>query len=164
MPAKAQPAAPAAESAYPAIESFIEKATAADVEALLQPIKESLGSMKGPKAELAKKIDAVNSCGPITTTDNGVKTTIDIQAAANDTYGEFGVQMQAKVTLESDQLPQPVELNLYGLMFRIGTVGVSITGFDGLDDSTLKVTPVDTDALVAQAQSMESAVKNLGGG
>ncbi len=55
MPAKAQPAAPAAESAYPAIESFIEKATAADVEALLQPIKESLGSMKGPKAELAKK-------------------------------------------------------------------------------------------------------------
>ena len=119
---------------------------------------------KTSKTELADKIEAVNSCGPVSTTEDGVKTTIEFQAAPNDTYGDFGVQMQAKVTLESEQLPQPVELNLYGLMFRIGTVGVSITGFDGLDNSTLKVTPVDTDALVAQAEAMESAVKNLGAG
>jgi len=119
---------------------------------------------KVDQAELATKIEAVNSCGPITTTSDGVKTTIQLQAKANDTYGDFGVQMQANVTLESEQLPQPVELNLYGLMFRSGNVGVSITGFDGLDQSTLKVTPVDTDTLVTQAEAMESAVKNLGGG
>jgi len=119
---------------------------------------------KVDQAELAKKIEAVNSCGPITSTSDGVNTTIVLQAKANDAYGDFGVQMQAKVTLESEQLPQPVELNLYGLMFRSGTVGVSITGFDGLDQTTLKVTPVDTDALVAQAEAMQSAVKNLGGG
>ena len=55
MAAKAAPAAPAAESNYPAIESFIEKASAADVAALLQPIKDGLTELKGPKAELAKK-------------------------------------------------------------------------------------------------------------
>ena len=57
MPAKStQPAAPAADSNYPAIEGFIEKATAADVEALLQPIKDGLADLKGPRAELAKKV------------------------------------------------------------------------------------------------------------
>jgi len=56
-PAKNQPPpAAAAEPLYPAIEGFIEKATADDIAALFDPLKDGLSGLKGPKAEQAKKV------------------------------------------------------------------------------------------------------------
>jgi len=45
------------ESIYPALESFIEKATADEVSGLFGPIKTGLSDLKGPRAEQGKKID-----------------------------------------------------------------------------------------------------------
>lgn len=57
-PAKTPP--PAAvetnESLYPAIEGFIEKATAEEIADLFSPLKEGLTTLKGPRAEQAKKV------------------------------------------------------------------------------------------------------------
>ena len=55
-PAKNQPPPPAAEPLYPAIEGFIERATAEDIAALFDPLRDGLTALKGPKAEQAKKV------------------------------------------------------------------------------------------------------------
>jgi hypothetical protein len=66
-PRKAPPAHPPPEPpapvpelvpSYPAIESFIERASEEDVSAFLQPIRTGLSTLKGPKAvDQSKKIE-----------------------------------------------------------------------------------------------------------
>ncbi len=41
---------------YPAIATFVDTASAEDVEALFRGLKDGLGSLKGPKVDQAKKI------------------------------------------------------------------------------------------------------------
>ena len=56
-PAKNQPPPPAAaEPLYPAIEGFIERATADDVAALFSPLREGLTGLKGPNVAHGKKV------------------------------------------------------------------------------------------------------------
>lgn len=43
---------------FPAIESFIERASADEVRSLFTPVKNELANLKGPKAEQAKKAQA----------------------------------------------------------------------------------------------------------
>ncbi|WNG35178.1 hypothetical protein F0U61_17080 [Archangium violaceum] len=63
-PSKQQPA-PVAEPlptpSFPAIESFIETASAEEVRSLFTPVKNELANLKGPKAEHAKKVQAAIS-------------------------------------------------------------------------------------------------------
>lgn len=55
--AKTQPPpAPDNEPLYPAIEGFIEKATADEITQLFSPLKEGLMGLKGPRADQAKKV------------------------------------------------------------------------------------------------------------
>jgi len=62
MPPPKQQAAPEPEPlptpSYPAIEAFIESASAEEIQGLFNPIKEGLGALKGPKAEQGKKVQA----------------------------------------------------------------------------------------------------------
>lgn len=44
------------EPLYPAIEGFIEKATAEEIDGLFAPVKEGLTALKGPRADQAKKV------------------------------------------------------------------------------------------------------------
>ena len=65
MPPPKQQEEPALEPlpvpSYPAIESFIERASAEEVQGLFTPIKEALTALKGPKAEQGKKIQTALS-------------------------------------------------------------------------------------------------------
>lgn len=57
MPAKSEATAPpTVEPVYPAIEGFIESATADDIAALFSSIRDGLAGLKGPRAEQAKKV------------------------------------------------------------------------------------------------------------
>lgn len=60
MPPPKSQQAPAPEPlptpSYPAIESFIERASAEEVQALFNPIKEGLAALKGPRADQGKKV------------------------------------------------------------------------------------------------------------
>ena len=62
MPPPKQQAAPEPEPlptpSYPAIESFIETASAEEIQGLFTPIREGLSALKGPKAEQGKKVQA----------------------------------------------------------------------------------------------------------
>jgi hypothetical protein len=49
------PADPLPTPSFPAIESFIERASAEEVQSLFTPVKNELANLKGPKAEQAKK-------------------------------------------------------------------------------------------------------------
>ena len=64
-PSSKQQPAPVAEPlptpSFPAIESFIETASADEVRALFTPVKNELANLKGPKAEHAKKVQAAIS-------------------------------------------------------------------------------------------------------
>jgi len=42
---------------YPALESFIETATEAEIEALYQPILQALAELRGPQVDKAKKVE-----------------------------------------------------------------------------------------------------------
>ena len=60
MPPPSKQTAPAANEplpppTFPAIESFIERASADEVRSLFTPVKNELANLKGPKAEQAKK-------------------------------------------------------------------------------------------------------------
>jgi hypothetical protein len=62
MPPTKQQQAPAPEPlptpSYPAIESFIERSTPEEIQALFIPIKEGLAALKGPKVDQGKKVQA----------------------------------------------------------------------------------------------------------
>ena len=62
MPPPSKQPAPVAEPlptpSFPAIESFIERATPDEVQSLFTPVKNELANLKGPKAEQAKKVQA----------------------------------------------------------------------------------------------------------
>ena len=64
-PSSKQPPAPVAEPlpspSFPAIEAFIESASADEVRSFFNPVKEGLAQLKGPKAEHAKKVQAAVS-------------------------------------------------------------------------------------------------------
>ena len=63
-PSKQQPAPvadPLPAPSFPAIESFIEVASAEEVQSLFSPVKTELSQLKGPKAEQAKKVQAAIS-------------------------------------------------------------------------------------------------------
>lgn len=56
MPAPPAPAEPLeTQSTYPNLEGFVERASREDLDALFARLKESLGSLKGPRTEQAKK-------------------------------------------------------------------------------------------------------------
>lgn len=65
MPPTSKQPAPVADPlpapSFPAIESFIERASAEEVQALFSPVKTELANLKGPKAEHAKKAQAAIS-------------------------------------------------------------------------------------------------------
>jgi hypothetical protein len=65
MPPTKQPE-PAAEPqlptpSFPALEAFIERATAEEIQALFTPVKNELANLKGPKVEQSKKVQAALS-------------------------------------------------------------------------------------------------------
>ncbi|OJH39313.1 hypothetical protein [Cystobacter ferrugineus] len=64
-PPPKQSPAPVAEPlptpSFPAIEAFIETASAEEVRSLFSPLKNELANLKGPKAEHAKKVQAAIS-------------------------------------------------------------------------------------------------------
>jgi hypothetical protein len=55
-PKSKQPEQSQPEPLYPAIEGLIEKATAEEIEALFAQLKKDVADLKGPKAELGKKV------------------------------------------------------------------------------------------------------------
>jgi len=67
---------------YPALESFIETATEAEIEVLYQPILEALAELKGPLADKARKIDiAISKSSELLSLLLGVRARLEEEAS-----------------------------------------------------------------------------------
>lgn len=108
--------------------------------------------------QLQGAVDEINDCDAVTAEDGGYTYTASFSAAPNDTYGDEGVQISAAVNITDGT--DSYDVTKYRLLFRDGSVGVTITGGDGLtDDGT--VTPIDTAGLEATATEMAKRVDAL---
>ncbi|MCL2625546.1 MAG: hypothetical protein FWD46_01840 [Cystobacterineae bacterium] len=69
---------------YPALESFIETATEAELEVLYEPLLEALAELKGPQADKAKKIGvAIDKSMELLRILVDVRTRLEGEAAKN---------------------------------------------------------------------------------
>lgn len=134
-------------------------ADGAEVEVSLSPTAEEIDP-----DELSTLVDALNDCGTLTVEgDDGSTTTYDFEAAIDDERGDQGLRAQIGLTLELPEVGV-VELTLYVLSYRDGDVGVSISGFDGLDQATVEAIPIDPDVLVTVADGIDERLAELTGG
>ena len=151
------PGAPAMMSAPnddAATAGFINDAEQTTVRVTLSPDADEIDT-----ETLQALVDSINDCDAITTKQGDFDVTASLDAALNDTYGDQGIQVAIAVNLTDGT--DSYDLKAYRLRFRDGTVGVTITGFDGLtDDGTIH--PIDTSGLDATAAEMEKRIDALG--
>lgn len=120
-------------------------------------------------AELEDAVDAMNACGPIVVEDAAVSdedratTTFRFQASIDPDHGEQAVKLQAEVATLLPGEDDPAVPTLYILVFRTGSVGVTISALDGLDLETLVVTRTDMELLTGLSDRLEVAVDDLVG-
>ncbi|MEZ5177946.1 MAG: hypothetical protein R2746_06585 [Acidimicrobiales bacterium] len=115
-------------------------------------------------ADLEARVEATNRCDEVVVDDrDGVTTTLRFQAAVDPDHGEQAVKFQAVVEVSLPFEADPITLELYGLAFRTGTVGVSISASDGLDPESLGVNRTDVELLASVSDRLEAAVDDLVG-
>lgn len=120
-------------------------------------------------AELEEAVDATNACGPIVVDDVPVSdtdratTTYRFQAAIDPDHGEQAVKLQAEVSTLLASEDEPALATLYLLVFRTGSVGVTISALDGLDLESLEITRTDMDLLTGLSDRLEASVDDLVG-
>lgn len=164
----------------PGPESAVETATAAqcpDAAALLAPAEddEVTTAYTGPMQESARitlasgvdpldpadvqaVVDSVNGCDAVTAEEDGVTYTVTFDASANDQYGDGGVQIAAAASITDGTTTY--EVTKYRVIYTVGSVGLTITGGDGLaEDGT--VTPIDEAGLDAIATEMAKRAETL---
>ncbi|QXC62804.1 hypothetical protein KSP35_08505 [Aquihabitans sp. G128] len=131
-----------------------------EVSVELTPEAKQLG-----KDDLEQYATALNDCKPeITDPDTGLKTAFAFDVTPTDAYGDAALQIEATVTLSGDALPKTIELMLYSLVYRTGSVGVEISGQDGVDDATAAVKAFDPDLLIKLADDVDPKITDLVGG
>lgn len=109
-------------------------------------------------------IDAVNSCDTIEVEQDGFTMTLDIEATADDTYGDRGVVISMRATMNHEELLAPLELGFSARAFVVGSVSVSLSSSDGIDGQTadeVHVVPGDHDLLADIAAALEPAVADI---
>ncbi len=115
-------------------------------------------------ADLEERVDATNRCDEVVVDDrDGVTTTLRFQAAVDPDHGEQAVKFQAVVEVSLPFEADPITLDLYGLAFRTGSVGVRISASDGLDPESLGVNRTDVELLASVSDRLEAAVDDLAG-
>lgn len=107
-------------------------------------------------------IDVINACDTLEYTDDeGWDLTMDLGVERADEYGDAGILMLMDITLDRPELDAPLEIGYAIRTFLVGSVTVSVSGSDGLDDRTYATIPRD-DALIEEyAAEMETRVRDL---
>lgn len=109
-------------------------------------------------ADVQAVVDSINDCDAVTAEEEGVSYTVSFDASANDQYGDGGVQIAAAASITDGT--DTYDVTKYRVLFTVGTVGVTITGGDGLaEDGT--VTPIDEAGLDAVATEIATRAGTL---
>lgn len=108
-------------------------------------------------------IDAINACDTIELAQNGVEMKLDLAAERDDSYGDRGVVMQMHAVMTHASFPAPIELSFRVRSYIIGSVSVSTSVNDGLNEDTLEAVPGDFDFVDQLAADLEPKVADLVG-
>lgn len=111
--------------------------------------------------ELSDLIAAVNDCEPVKHSDEDADTTFTFEMSEDDQWGDQGFEMTFDVRVESEQLPQPLDLELHGVGYRLGTVGVTVFATDGVDETTFAAVPADVELASELAADLEPEIEAL---
>ncbi|NLD76897.1 MAG: hypothetical protein GX643_09550 [Acidimicrobiales bacterium] len=116
------------------------------------------------EGQMAKVIDAVNSCTTIELDNQGYAMAVDLVATPDDTYGDRGVRLQMLALMSHPQLPAPLELDFTSLAYVLGSVAVSIEAAGaptGQTAADVRVLPGDVHLLDELAAALEPEVEAL---
>lgn len=92
----------------------------------------------------------INACAPVTATQDGLPYEATFDAKADGSFGEGGVALVVTTTI--GEPGNSYELATYRLVFTVGSVGVTVTGLDGLaeDGSVSRLDKSDVEALATE--------------
>lgn len=116
------------------------------------------------EGQMAKVIDAVNSCTTIEFDNQGYAMAVDLVATPDDTYGDRGVRLQMLAVMSHPQLPEPLELDFTSLAYVLGSVAVSVEAAGapaGQTAADVRVLPGDVHLLDELAAALEPEVEAL---
>ncbi len=116
------------------------------------------------EADVDAVVAEITACEPVVIEDeDGTVTTLTLEAATTQDYGDQGLQLRAEASITHPDLAAPLVINNYLLLFRTGTVGVRINGTDGYAEDNVTAVPIDGDLLVAVADDLNTEVADLVG-
>ena len=102
-------------------------------------------------------VAAISSCETVTLTQDGMDMTIDLAAERDDMFGDRGVLMTMNLSMSHPQLPAPIQLEMRGRIFQVGSLGAEVSITSGFDETTLEPVPGDFDLLDTLAAELETA-------
>lgn len=109
--------------------------------------------------DMAKVIDALNSCEDVELTEQGTKMTMSMAAKELSGHGDGGIDLTMGLTFTL--LGAPLRIEFHGYIFTVDGVGVAVLATSGIDPDTMQVKPADDDLLGPLADLMEKRVKDL---
>ena len=110
-------------------------------------------------AGIDKVVAAIAKCSTIAWTDAGASYTGTLTAKRDDTYGDFGMQINYDITVAGNG--QSIVVHAVGVLWERGglTGGVLITS--GFDQATGAAVPGDFDRLAPIASTIDANLKTL---
>lgn len=111
------------------------------------------------EANVDKLVDAINGCGTIEFSSDGVDISMKLTAERNDSVGDYGVDLSMAATFQ--MMGMPMQLGFTGRFFAVDGVGVSITASGGFDPTSGAVVEGDVDLIEPLANQLEGAVGDL---
>ncbi|HET8930742.1 MAG TPA: hypothetical protein VFN21_08805 [Acidimicrobiales bacterium] len=113
------------------------------------------------EAALDEVVDAVDDCGTISFTSDGIDFTAGIDMELDDAFGDFGVIYTMDFRAESAQLPAPMVFDAVARMYVMGDVAVVVSALGSVDSTTLETIPADADIVDRLAEQLESDLGEL---
>lgn len=138
------------------VEREFETEDGRQIQIALNPEAEALAG-----DDLTDLIAAVNECDAVEISGDDADTTMTFGMAEDDRWGDQGFEVTIGVHVEGDQLPQPLDLELHGVGYRLGTVGVTVFATDGVDETTFAAVPADVELASELAADLEPEIEAL---
>lgn len=115
-------------------------------------------------AKLDEIVDALGDCTNLTYTEDGADVTMNLTAERADELGDRGARMTIEATIESTQLPAPIEMSVHMLVFVRDSVGVMVSATPGLDPETFEKIDFDLALVDDVAAAIDEDLDALVGG
>ncbi len=117
---------------------------------------------KDTAAKLDAAIGALNKCGTVTFSDaDGYHYSMTMSAKRDDTYGDLGLSLTVKMTIDAAGLTEPIAVEMRMRNFHRGSVDASVMVTSGFDPQTMKPVPGDFSMLDSLSADLDQKISAL---